>query len=146
MARSRGQHRGALVGGQLHGPGQEISVQVRVGRERHPQVPPGGRLAQGPQVTRGVDGQRPPIAQVSQVGGVPQTLIDQRDQMVTGIAHQALQQHRVNMAKILQYSKLYWKSEVSALDHAWPCHIPEPAAGARLLQYSKRYWSDDAGE
>src|SRR5215831_1754064 len=106
MARSRGQHRGALVGGQLHGPGQEISVQMRVGGERYPQAPPGGGLAQGPQVTRGVDGQRPPIAQVSQVGGVPQALIDQRDQMVTGIAHQALQQQRVNRAKpynILNY-------------------------------------------
>ena len=96
MPGCRGQHSGALVGGQLHGPGQEISVQVRVGSERHPQAPPGGGLAQGPQVARRVDGQRPPVAQVSQVGGVPQALIDQRDHMVTGIAHQALQQQRVN--------------------------------------------------
>jgi len=81
------QHGRALVRGQLHGPGQEIGVQVRVGGERDRQAPPGRGPAQGAHVTGGVDGQRPPVAQVGQVGRVPQALIDQRDQVVTAVAH-----------------------------------------------------------
>ena len=87
MPRRGGQYRGAVIGGQLNGPGQEVGVQVRVGGERHPQAPPGRGLAQGPQVAGGVDGQRPPAAQAGQVGGVSQALVDERDQVVTGVAH-----------------------------------------------------------
>src|SRR6185312_826470 len=90
----RGQHCRAFVGGQLRRAGQEVSVQVRVGGERHPQAPPGRGRAQGAQVAGGIHGQRPPVTQVGEVRGIPQSLVDQRNQLVTGVAHRSSRDRR----------------------------------------------------
>ena len=74
-------------------------------------------LAQGPQVTRRIDGQSPAAAQIRQVGRVAQALVDQRDQMVTGVTHQSSTSN-TSRSMILQYSKLYWKIELAKLPTA----------------------------
>jgi len=71
----------AIVGGQLHRPGQEVGVQVGVGAERDLQLVPVGGRPDRPQVPRHIDRQRPAIPQIGQVGRVPQALIhDGHDQ------------------------------------------------------------------
>jgi hypothetical protein len=99
-----------LVGGQLHGTGQKIGVQVRVGGECHPQSTTGCGPAQRPQVSGGIDGERPAITQFSQVGRVSKALVDQRDQMVTGVTHQSSTSSGIITTVIVQYSKLFWKT------------------------------------
>ncbi len=72
---------GAILGGQLQCPGQEVGMQMRVSRERHRQSLPRRGRPHRPQVPRHIHRQRPPIPQVHQVGRVPQALIhDGHDQ------------------------------------------------------------------
>jgi hypothetical protein len=47
-ARRGRQHSGAVHRSQLHRPRQEVGMQMRVGREPHPQVPPFRLCAQRP--------------------------------------------------------------------------------------------------
>jgi hypothetical protein len=86
-----GQHRGAVVVRELHGAGEEVGVQVGVGGEGHRQPVPLGGGPQGPQVPARVDGQRPAVAQVDEVGAVAQSLVDERNQVIVGEAHHVLQ-------------------------------------------------------
>jgi hypothetical protein len=54
-------------------------VQVRVGSERHRQSTPLGFGVQRPQIQRRIDSQRPSVAQIDQIRGVAQTVVDHRD-------------------------------------------------------------------
>ncbi len=85
-----GEDRGAVVVAELDGAGEEVGVQVRVGRVRHGQTTPPGRRVQGSQVTAGVHGERAAVAQVHEVGAVAQPVVDQRNQMIVGESHRAV--------------------------------------------------------
>ena len=74
-ARRGGEDLSAVAGRKLPGTGQEISVQVRIGSEPHPQaVPPRGGPHR-PQIPGRIHRQRPPVTQVHEVGGVAQPFI-----------------------------------------------------------------------
>src|SRR5439155_870193 len=70
------------------------------------------------QVAGGVDGQRPPAAQVGQVGRVPQALVDQRDQVVIGVAHGSSRNGRISSPIMIRYSKIFWNESGPVDEHA----------------------------
>ena len=104
-------------------------MQVGIGGERDYQSPQGRSLAQGPQVTRGIDSQCPPVAQIRQVGRVAQAFVDQWDQLVTGVTHQSSTSNKPR-SPILQYSKLYWKSELAKPGRTTCIWVARPREGA----------------
>jgi len=73
-----GEDAGAL-GGQFAAAGDEVGMQVGLHRKGDPQPPPPGKVQVRGRVADRVDRQRPPVAQVDQVGGVPEPLVDHRD-------------------------------------------------------------------
>lgn len=76
---------------ELDGAGEEVGVQVGVGRVRHPQAPPSGSGPQRAQVPARVHCEGASVAEVDEVGAVSQPLVDQRYQLIVGEAHQVLQ-------------------------------------------------------
>ncbi|MER6175673.1 hypothetical protein [Streptosporangium sp. NPDC001681] len=81
------QHGCAELVAELHGTGQEIGVQVRVGSVRNRQAAPPRGGVQGAQVAAGVHGQATAIAQVNEVGAVAQSFVHQRYQLLVGNSH-----------------------------------------------------------
>jgi hypothetical protein len=69
---------GAGGGGQLPAAGQEVGMQVGLGRVGDPQPPPPGQLQVRRRVAGRVDRQGPPVAQLDQVGAVAETIVDDR--------------------------------------------------------------------
>ena len=67
---------GRPEGGQLPAARDEIGVEMRLHCKRHPQVEVIRKLQVGVRVPRGVQDQRPTIAEGHQVGGVSQALVD----------------------------------------------------------------------
>ncbi len=82
-----GEHGGAGVVMELDGAGEEVGVQMRVGREGDRETTPFRCPAQGAQVAARVHGQGAAVAQVDEVGTVSQALVDQGYQVVVGEAH-----------------------------------------------------------
>ena len=67
------------VGGQLNAAGHEVGMQMGLGAVNHPEAVLGGSGVDGTQVAAGVNGHGASIAEVDQVGGVAQPLVDQGD-------------------------------------------------------------------
>ena len=87
----RGEHLGAIVMGQLHRPGEEVSVQVGVGNEADAQSGLLGSRPHEAQVPRRVDHQRPTVTEVEHVAGVAQSVVDHRGRYGTRpVAHDTL--------------------------------------------------------
>jgi hypothetical protein len=55
---------------------------VRVGRERHREVPSLGLGSHRPEVERSVHGERTPVAEVDQVRRVAEPVVDHRDDLL----------------------------------------------------------------
>lgn len=81
MPSRRGQDAGAFGDRQLAGTGHEVRVQMGVRGERQGQPTPTRGLPRSPQVQAHVHHEPTPVSQVDQVGGVPQALVDQRNQV-----------------------------------------------------------------
>ncbi len=83
IAGRAGEDLGAVIRRELAGAGQEVGVQMGLGRVRDAQPPRGGGPVDRAQIEGRVDGQGPAIAEVEQVGAVAQPLVDQRNQLVS---------------------------------------------------------------
>ncbi len=99
----------AVGGGEVEGAGEEVGVQVGLGRERDAETGRGGHLPEAAQVAAGVDGQRPAVAEVDQVGAVPEPLVDHGDQgrSTHGPSTSHSSRRRLNSAPV----RLGWSSE-----------------------------------
>jgi hypothetical protein len=69
---------GAGRGGQFPAAGQEVGMQVGLGRVGDLEPPPPGRLQIGGGVAGRVDDQRPAVAQFDHIGAVAQAFVDDR--------------------------------------------------------------------
>jgi hypothetical protein len=67
------------AGGQFAAAGDEVGVQVGLDRMGDPQPPLVGQVQVGGRVAGRVDHQRPPVAEVDQVGTVAEPLVEYRD-------------------------------------------------------------------
>ena len=76
---SRGQDGGAVLGGESDRAAEEVGVQVGVRGVGDTQTAWVRRRAQAPQVQAGIDRERPAVAEVEQVGGVAQPVVDEWD-------------------------------------------------------------------
>jgi hypothetical protein len=77
-AGSRGEDPGAIGGGQLPAAGQEVGVQVGLGRVGDAQSTPPGQLQIRGRVAGRVNHQGPPVAQLHHIGAVAEALVDDR--------------------------------------------------------------------
>ncbi len=114
-AGGRGQHRGAIGGGQMQGTGEEVGVQVGVRGERHRQTPTRGGLAHRPHVPRRIDHQSAAVAQVQQPSGVAQALVQHPDQLLRRQRHRLTSTvfrplgSGVSTLRLLHYSTDLWR-------------------------------------
>jgi hypothetical protein len=69
---------GTVTAGKTRGTGDEVGMQVRLGRDRHPQAAPIRCRIQAPKVQTRVDRQRPAVPEINQIGLVAQPLVQHR--------------------------------------------------------------------
>ncbi|MGE3287743.1 MAG: hypothetical protein AB7J32_16850 [Pseudonocardia sp.] len=116
--RGRQQDRAELVC-ELAAAGQEVRVQVGVGRDADGEAVLAGEPEEGTQIPRGIDGERGAVTEVEQVAGVAQPLVDDQVRGDPG----GRGGHRTSdprVATTLRYSRYLWS--IQSRGEGEPCH------------------------